>query len=218
VNLFNAGGALNLWLESHHGCKVHPDLKKRLYMNRFDISAKYASVGVKPLQPTDLARSKSFVPPAFSAKQPVLDKRRVAVLPLRKLSPDPNDEYFADGMTEDLISTISNVSGLSVISRTSVMKYKKPERKLVEIGEDLRVGTILEGSVRKVANKVRVDVQLIDVGEDKHLWSQKYDRELEDIFAVQSDIAESVANALEVEVLGEERHRLEGRARRIEKH
>lgn len=128
------------------------------------------------------------------------------------MSPDPNDEYFADGMTEELISAISNISGLSVISRTSVMQYKKPGKKLAAIGEDLRVGTILEGSVRKFGNKVRVAVQLIEVKEDKHLWAQNYDRELEDVFAIQSDIAERVAKALEVKVLGEERHRLEGRA------
>ncbi len=164
------------------------------------------------MQPTDRARSKSFVPPAFSSTQPTLDKRRVAVLPLQNMSPDLNDEYFADGMTEELISAISNVSGLSVISRTSVMQYKKPGKKLAEIGEDLRVGTILEGSVRKFGNKVRVAVQLIEVKEDKHLWAQNYDRELEDVFAIQSDIAERVAKALEVKVLGEERQRLEGRA------
>jgi adenylate cyclase len=135
----------------------------------------------------------------------------VAVLPLQNLSPDPNDEYFADGMTEELISAISNVSGLSVISRTSVMQYKKPSKKLAEIGEELGAGTILEGSVRKAANKVRVAVQLIEVREDKHLWVQNYDRELADVFAIQSDIAERVAKALEVKVLGEERQRLQGR-------
>ena len=132
------------------------------------------------------------------------------MLPLENLSPDPNDEYFADGMTEELISTISNVSGLSVISRTSVKQYKKTNRKLAEIGEDLGAGTILEGSVRKAGNKVRVAVQLIDVKEDKHLWAQNYDRGLEDVFTIQSDIAERVAKGLEVKVLGEERHRLEG--------
>jgi pentatricopeptide repeat protein len=135
----------------------------------------------------------------------------VAVLPLQNLSPDPKDEYFADGLTEELISAISNVSGLSVISRTSVMQYKKPGKKLADIGGDLRVGTVLEGSVRKSGNKVRIAVQLIDVREDKHLWAQNYDRELEDVFAIQSDIAERVAKVLEVKVLGEERHRLEGR-------
>jgi TolB-like protein/class 3 adenylate cyclase/Tfp pilus assembly protein PilF len=140
-----------------------------------------------------------------------LDRKRIAVLPFMNISPDPNDEYFADGMTDELISAISNLSGLSVISRTSVMQYKKPSKKLAAIGEDLGAGTVLEGSVRKAGNKVRVAVQLIEVKEDKHLWAQNYDRELEDVFAIQSDIAERVAKALEVKVLGEERRRLEGR-------
>ena len=153
----------------------------------------------------------SFIPPAFTPAQATLDRRRIAVLPLQNLSPDPNDEYFADGMTEELISAISNVSGLSVISRTSIMQYKKPSKKLAQIGEDLGAGTILEGSVRKAGNKIRVAVQLIEVKEDKHLWAQNYDRELQDVFAIQSDIAERVARALEVKVLGEERHRLDGR-------
>lgn len=143
-----------------------------------------------------------------------LDRHRVAVLPLENLSPDPNDEYFADGLTEELISTISNVSGLSVISRTSVKQYKKTSKKLAEIGQDLGAGTILEGSVRKAGNKIRVAVQLIEVEEDKHLWAQNYDRDLQDVFAVQSDIAERVAKALEVKVLGEERQRLESRGSR----
>jgi tetratricopeptide (TPR) repeat protein len=94
------------------------------------------------------------------------------------------------------------------------MKYKKPEKKLAEIGEDLRAGTILEGSVRKSGNKVRVSVQLVEVMEDKHLWAQSYDRELQDVFGVQSDIAERVAKALEVKVLGNEGRRLEGRGTR----
>jgi adenylate cyclase len=167
---------------------------------------------VRTLPPADHATGGSFVPPAFTRPQQALDKRRVAVLPLQNLSPDPNDEYFADGLTEELISTISNISGLSVISRTSIMQYKKPQKKLAEIGQDLGAGTILEGSVRKSGNKIRVAVQLIEVKGDRHLWAQNYDRELQDTFTVQSDIAERVAKALEVKVLGEERHRLEGRA------
>jgi tetratricopeptide (TPR) repeat protein len=91
------------------------------------------------------------------------------------------------------------------------MQYKKPGKKLAAIGEDLGAGTILEGSVRMAGNKVRVAVQLIEVKEDEHLWAQNYDRELEDVFAIQTDIAERVAKALEVKVLGEERQRLDGR-------
>jgi adenylate cyclase len=133
------------------------------------------------------------------------DRNRLAVLPMISLSPDPTDGYFADGMTEELIATISKVKELSVISRTSVMQYKGREKIVSEIGRELSVGTILEGSVRKAGNKVRITVQLIDVNEDKHLWAQSYDRSLEDVFAVQSDIARCVADSLKVELLEEDR-------------
>ena len=96
-------------------------------------------------------------------------------MPLQNISPDPNDEYFADGMTEELISTMSKISGLRVIARTSVMGYKKGEKKIGEIARELNVGTVLEGSVRKAGEKLRITVQLIDSSSEEHLWAQKYD-------------------------------------------
>ena len=113
------------------------------------------------MQPSDSARSKSFVPPAFAPKQLTLDRRRVAVLPLQNISPDPNDEYFADGMTEEMISTLSNISNLIVISRTSIMQYKGVRKSLAEIGKELKAGTMVEGSVRKAGNRVRVTVNYL---------------------------------------------------------
>lgn len=166
---------------------------------------------MRALQPTDLARSKSFVPPAFSSARPTLDKHRVAVLPLQNISPDPKDEYFADGMTEELISTLSKISGLKVIARTSVMGYKGGEKKIDEIARELRVGTILEGSVRKAGDKLRITVQLIDSESSDHLWSENYDRKLDDVFAIQSDIA-GKAEALKVKLLGSEERRIEKKA------
>jgi adenylate cyclase len=132
------------------------------------------------------------------------DRNRVAILPLVNITNDPNDEYFADGMTEEMISTLSNVSGLTVISRTSTMQYKGAKKNLVDIGRELGAGTLLEGSVRKAGNRVRITVQALDAREDKHLWAQSYDRELQDIFAVQSDVATNVANALKVKLLDRE--------------
>jgi adenylate cyclase len=131
-----------------------------------------------------------------------LPRNRLAVLPFTNISPDPKDEYFADGMTEELISTVSKVRELQVISRTSVSCYKGGGKSVGEIGRELNVGAILEGSVRKVANKVRVSAQLIDVQGDRHLWSETYDRELKDVFGIQREIAHRVANALEVQLLG----------------
>jgi TolB-like protein/Tfp pilus assembly protein PilF len=132
------------------------------------------------------------------------DSNRVAVLPLVNMTSDPNDEYFADGMTEEMISTLSNISGLTVISRTSTMQYKGAKKNLMDIGRELGVGTLLEGSVRKSGNRVRITIQALDAREDKHLWAQSYDRELQDIFAVQSDVATNVADALKVKLLDRE--------------
>ena len=126
---------------------------------------------------------------------------RIAVLPFVSFSPDPADDYFANGITEEIISTVSGISGLSVISRTSVMGYKGTTKRVGEIGRELKVGSILEGSFRKAGNKIRVTTQLIEVAGDRHLWAQSYDRDLDDVFAVQSDIAKQVADSLRVKIL-----------------
>jgi adenylate cyclase len=127
---------------------------------------------------------------------PSVESRRVAVLPFANLSPDPTDEYFADGMTEELISTVSRIDGTEVISRTSVMQYKKTPKPIREISKELDAGTVLEGSVRKAGNRLRVSVQMIDAARDTHVWAESYDRDLNDVFAIQTDIANRVASAL----------------------
>jgi adenylate cyclase len=126
-----------------------------------------------------------------------LDKKRVAILPFVSMSPDPNDGYFADGVTEEIISVVSGIGGISVISRTSVMGYKGTTKKVREIGRELEAGSILEGSLRKAGNMIRITAQLIDVNSDRHLWARNYDRELKDVFAIQGDIAKNVADALQ---------------------
>ncbi len=135
----------------------------------------------------------------------LMDKLKVAVLPFTNMSPDSADEYIADGVTEELISTISRISGLRVISRTSVMQYKSTLKDMEQIGRELGAGSVIEGSVRKAGDRIRVSVQLLDASEDKHLWSKSYDGELQEIFSIQSDIAERVAHALKVTLLEGER-------------
>jgi len=148
-------------------------------------------------------------PQESKIEQAVLDTHRIAVLPFVNMSPDPADEYFADGVTEEIISTVSGISGLIVISRTSVMGYKGTTKKVEEIGRELKTGSVLEGSFRKAGNRIRVATQLIDVATDGHLWAQNYDRTLDDIFAVQSDVAKQVAEALRVRILAAEKERVE---------
>ena len=138
-----------------------------------------------------------------------LDKRRIAILPFSNMSPDSRDEYFADGMTEELITTMSKISSLRVIARTSVMAYKASQKKVSEIARDLGVGTLLEGSVRKAGEKLRISVQLIDAQTSDHLWAESYDRELKDVFAIQTDISRTVAEALRVQLQSQEKSQIE---------
>ncbi|MEJ2504524.1 MAG: hypothetical protein P8177_14650 [Gemmatimonadota bacterium] len=126
----------------------------------------------------------------------------VAVLPFANLSPDPDNEYFSDGITEDIIARLSSIEGVRVISRTSVMRYRNTDRTVRQIGRELGVKTVLEGSVRRADNRVRIVAQLIDARYDSHLWSEGYDRELEDIFAIQTDVAHRIAGALETRIAG----------------
>ncbi len=141
-----------------------------------------------------------------------VEPRRVAVLPLTSLSSDQQDEFFADGLTEEIINSLSSVSDLRVIARTSVMKYKNAKKTVGEIGRELRVGTILEGSVRKAALNVRITIQLIDVKSEAPIWAQKYDREIKNVFDIQTDIAEEVADSLKLKLLKENRRQIEKKA------
>jgi len=134
--------------------------------------------------------------------------RSVAVLPFLNLSADPENEYFADGITEDVIAHLSKIRALKVISRTSVMPFRKRDQGLREIGARLGVETLLEGSVRRVGQRVRIVAQLIDAESDQHLWAETYDRELTDIFAIQSDVALHIAAALEAGLSPDERTRI----------
>jgi adenylate cyclase len=124
----------------------------------------------------------------------------LAVLPLTNISPDPNDEYFADGLTEELISQLSQVRDLSVIARTSVLPYKSAPKSIAQVGSELGVDTVLEGSVRKAGQRMRITLQLIDVDTQHHIWASSYDRDVGDVFAVQTDIAERTAGALRLEL------------------
>jgi TolB-like protein/Tfp pilus assembly protein PilF len=131
--------------------------------------------------------------------------QRIAVLPFANMSPDPEDEYFADGMTEEVISTLSKVRDFEVISRTSVMQYKKTPKPIKEVSMDLNAGTILEGSVRKADHTLRITVQMIDATSDRHIWVQSYDRDFRDVFAIQGDIANNVAEVLKTKLGASER-------------
>jgi len=123
--------------------------------------------------------------------------KSIAVLPFANLSNDPLQEYFNDGITEEIISHLAKIGDLKVISRTSIMNYKNSGKSIREIGRELDVSNILEGSVRKYGDQIRVSAQLINVETDHHLWAETYDRKLSEIFSIQTDLALNIANALE---------------------
>jgi serine/threonine protein kinase/tetratricopeptide (TPR) repeat protein len=139
-------------------------------------------------------------------------KRSVAVLPFVNLSADPENEFFADGITEDVIAQLSKMRALKVISRTSAMQFKKREQAPREIAAKLGVATLVEGSVRKAGNRVRIVAQLVDAATDEQLWAETYDRQLTDIFEIQSHVALSIAEALQTELSPTERARIEAPA------
>jgi serine/threonine-protein kinase len=148
---------------------------------------------------------------ADALSKPVADRavaRSVAVLPFLNLSTDPENEYFADGITEDVIAQLSKIRALKVVSRTSVMPFKRREQDLREIATRLQVATLLEGSVRRAGSRVRIVAQLIDADTDQHLWAETYDRELTDIFAIQTEVALHIAAALQAKLSPDERVRI----------
>jgi adenylate cyclase len=139
-----------------------------------------------------------------------LDRRRIAILPFRNMSPDPSDEYFAEGMTEELITTLAKIRQLTVIARTSILQYKNSTKRVSEISKELGTGTLIEGSVRKSGEKIRITVQLLDAKTESHLWAENYDNKfVGDIFAIQTEIAEKVASELRVKLAGLEKDMLE---------
>ena len=137
----------------------------------------------------------------------------IAVLPFDNRSNREEDQFFTDGIHDDLLTTIAKIGSMKVISRTSVMEYKDTTKKLPQIARELGVANILEGSIQRSGNQVRINVQLIDAAADNHLWSEIYDRELtaENLFAVQSEIARMIADALETELSTDEQRRIDAR-------
>lgn len=145
------------------------------------------------------------------ADEAPMERRSVAVLPFANLSGDPDNEYFSDGVTGDIINHLSQIADLKVISRTTVMQYRGTDKSLQEIGEALGVATVLEGEVQRIGERVRINAQLIDAETDVHLWAEQYNRELTDMFAIQSDVARQIAAALRTRLTAAERRRIETR-------
>ncbi|MDX1513345.1 MAG: adenylate/guanylate cyclase domain-containing protein [Gammaproteobacteria bacterium] len=162
----------------------------------------YQVVGVSPDQTDAVPDEDSF---------PLPDKPSIAVLPFENMSGDPEQDYFSDGISEDIITDLAKISGLFVVARNAAFLYKNQAVKPAEVSRDLGVRYVLEGSVRKAGDRVRISAQLIDAGTGYHLWAERYDRELTDIFALQDEITEKIVAALEVRLSAREQEQVASR-------
>ena len=164
-------------------------------------------VGTRPVESTAPTPT-AVTPPTPVAEKP--EQKSIAVLPFVNMSNDPEQEYFSDGLTEDLITDLSRVSGLFVIARNSTFVYKGQAINIQEVGRELGVRYVLEGSVRKAGSRIRVNAQLIDVGSGMHLWADRYDREITDVFALQDEVTRTIVTALAVSLTEEDEARMRG--------
>jgi len=196
------GGQTLLSESTHDLCRDHlPPLASVKALGAHGLKDLGRPEAVFQLCHPDLPQS---FPPLKSHAAPV-DKETpsIAVLPFINMSRDEDNEYFADGLSEELLNVLTKIRGLRVASRTSAFSFKGKDVDIPTVAQKLNVATVLEGSVRKSGKRVRITAQLIEVASDSHLWSETYDRELEDIFAVQDDIAQSVVKELRAALLGE---------------
>jgi adenylate cyclase len=184
---------------------VRDSVRDRLELVLEDLGERPVKNIARPVRVFRIGRAEGAARPE-PAPPPVPDKLSIAVLPFANMSGDAEQEYFSDGMTEDLITDLSKVSGLFVIARNSAFAYKGRSVKVQEIGRDLGVRFVLEGSIRKAGNRARITAQLVDAGNGGHLWAERFDRELTDIFATQDEVVQKIVGALAIKLTpGEER-------------
>jgi TolB-like protein/Tfp pilus assembly protein PilF len=182
-----------------------------LALGGYFLSRRSAPVAGSTAQSQAPAASASTVPGAAPAVASVAEKS-IAVLPFENLSDEKQNAYFTDGVQDEILTDLAKIADLKVISRTSVMQYKTgAQRNLREIGQQLGVFHLVEGSVQRVSNRVRVNAQLIDARNDVHLWAQTYDRDLADVFAIQSEIAKAIADQLQAKLSPAEKNAIEQR-------
>ena len=184
--------------------KVHEEIHAKIGLPYEDLGDKQLKNIAEPVRVYGIRLDRAPSRPVLALP----DKPSIAVLPFQNMSGDPEQEYFSDGMTEDLITDLSKVSGLFVIARNSSFAYKGRSVNVQEIGRDLGVRFVLEGSVRKAGNRVRITAQLIDAGSGGHLWAERFDRDLTDIFSTQDEVVEKIVGMLAVTLTRGEEQRL----------
>jgi len=192
--------------------KVHDEVRDRLELGFEDLGEQEVKNIARPVRIYKVVLSPVADQPVAPAQAPRLpDKPSIVVLAFENMSQDPEQEYFADGIAEDIITDLSRISGLFVIARNSAFTYKGKAANLRDVSRELGVRHVLEGSVRKAGNRVRITAQLIDGRTGGHVWAERYDRELTDIFEVQDDVTREIVTALKVHLTRDERARVEKR-------
>src|SRR5437764_7157024 len=188
-------------VEVKHGERVH-------VFNFYTDDAGNSDLPKKVTGAAAQARRVTAPPAKKSAKS---ERPSICVLPFANMSGDPEQEYFSDGISEDIITDLSKISALHVVSRNTAFTFKGKAVDLHQVANQLKVGHVLEGSVRKAAGRVRITAQLIDAANDGHVWAERYDRDLNDIFAIQDEISHAIVDALKVKLLPEEVKAIEHR-------
>jgi adenylate cyclase len=188
---------------------VHDQIEKKLALAYEDLGPCEMKNMAKPVH---VFRIASDVPARNPAPAVGAFKPSIAVLPFTNMSGDPEQEYFSDGITDDIITDLSKVSTLHIVSRNTVFTFKGKSVDVGQIARQLKVGYVVEGSVRKAGGRIRITAQLIDASKDSHLWAERYDRELNDIFALQDEISQAIVAALKVTLLPEEKKAIESRS------
>ena len=190
---------------------VNNNLNKTKYRNQINKVAnaiKEIISGLKGDQVKPVAERREFRSASPDTKMP---EKSIAVLPFLDLSPGKDQDYFCDGITEEIINALAHIENFKVIARTSAFAFRNKQVDIREIGGMLNVKTVLEGSIRKAGNRLRITVQLINADDGSHIWSERYDREMEDVFAIQDEISVAIADKLKIKLLGETKAIISGR-------
>ena len=188
--------------------KVYEEVKSKISAAFEDMGEQFVKNIKEPIRVYKVLIEKDVDELILDKKLELPEKPSIAVLPFINLSGDKEQEYFSDGITEDLITDLSKISSLFVIARTSVFFYKGRTKKIAEVGQELGVRYVLEGSVRKAGSRVRVTAQLVDATTEGHLWAERYDRDLKDIFALQDEVTQKIVAALALRLTEDEQQRL----------
>jgi adenylate cyclase len=188
---------------------VYDQVKNKLNLRYDDLGEHSAKNIAEPIRIYRVGIETKIGVPEMRKEIELPEKKSIAVLPFLNMSGDPEQEYFSDGMTEDIITDLSKISGLFVIARNSTFTYKGKSVKVNEVGRELGVRYVLEGSVRKAGDRVRINAQLVDANTEGHLWAERYDRDLKDIFSLQDEVTQEIVTALTVKLTEDEHERLE---------